>query len=45
MLATLHSIIDRGEHEKYLFLLLHGYTENSFVTVHVPQDQLVTVER
>ena len=25
MLALLHSIIDRGEHEKYLFLPLYKY--------------------
>jgi len=32
MFAPLHSIIDRGEHEKYLFLPLYGNMENSFVT-------------
>jgi len=36
MLAPLHSVIDRGEHGKYLFLPPHGNTEYSLVTVHAP---------
>jgi len=32
MLALLHSTIDRGEHEKYLFLPPYGNTENQLVT-------------
>ena len=40
MLAPLHSVIDREEHEKYLFLPLYENTENSLC----PQDQLVTVK-
>jgi len=40
----LHSVIDKGEHEKYLFLQLDGNTENSLVTARSP-DQLVTVKR
>ena len=32
MLAPLHSAIDRGEHEKYLFLPLYGNTENPLMT-------------
>ena len=34
MLTLLHSIIDRKEHEKYLFLPLYGNTEGSRMTVH-----------
>jgi len=41
MAALLHSVIDRGEHKKYLFLPLFGSAENSLR----PQDQLVTVKR
>jgi len=37
MLALLHSTIDRGEHEKYLFLPLYGNTENPLVTVCTPK--------
>ena len=33
MLAPFHSIIDKGKHEKYLFLTLHEKTENSLVIV------------
>jgi len=36
MLAPLHSAIDRGEHEKYLFLPLYGNMENLLVTVRTP---------
>ena len=32
MLALLHSDIDKGEHEKYLFLPLYGNKENSPMT-------------
>ena len=32
MLAPLHSVIDRGEHEKYIFLPLYGNTEDSLMT-------------
>jgi len=45
MLAPLHGVIDRGEHEKYLFLPLYGNTENSLLTACTPQDRLVTVKR
>jgi len=31
MLAQLYSVIDRGAHEKYLFLPLYGNMENSLV--------------
>ena len=41
MLAPLHSIIDKGEHEKYLFLPHGKFTHDS---MH-PQDQLVTAKR
>ena len=34
MLTPLHSVIYRGEYEKYLFLSLYGNTENSLVTAH-----------
>jgi len=44
MPALLHSIIDRGEYEKYLFLPVYGNTENPPMTVR-PQDRLVTVKR
>ena len=37
MLAPLHSAIDRGEHEKYLFLPLYGNTENPLVKVRAPR--------
>jgi len=37
MLAPLHSAIDRGEHEQYLFLPLYGNTENAFVTTYGPR--------
>jgi len=44
MPAPFHSAIDRGEHDKYLFLSLYGNTE-----IHswqrAPQDRLVTVKR
>jgi len=36
MLAQFHSAIDRGEHEKYLFLSLYGNTENPLVTARAP---------
>ena len=36
MLAPLHSVIDKGEHKKYLFLQLYGNTENSLVKAHTP---------
>ena len=36
MLTLLHSITDRKEHEKYLFLPLYGNTEGSRMTVHSP---------
>ena len=32
MLAPLHSVVDKGEHKKYLFLPLYGNMENSIVT-------------
>jgi len=34
-----HSVIEKGEHEKYLFLLLHGNRENSVVTASAPGSQ------
>jgi len=37
MLTPLHSAIDRGEHEKYLFLPLYGNTENSLMTARDPR--------
>ena len=37
ILAPLHSIVDRGEHEKYLFLPLYGNTENSLATACTPE--------
>jgi len=40
----LHSVIDRGEHKKYLFLPLYGNTEYLLMTA-CPHDQLVTVKR
>jgi len=43
MLAQLHSIIDRWEFEKYLFLPLYGNRENPLITAHAPHDRLVTV--
>ena len=36
MLALFHSAIDRGEHEKYLFLSLYGNTKNPLVAAHAP---------
>ena len=36
MLVPLHSVIDREEHEKYLFLPLYGNTEDLLVTMRVP---------
>jgi len=36
MLAPFHSAIDRGEHEKYLFLSLYGNTENLLVAACTP---------
>ena len=46
MLALLHSIIDRGEHEKYFFLPLYGNTENPLVTVRTPRiNYVVTVKK
>ena len=36
MLTPFHSAIDRGEHEKYLFLSLYGNTENPLVAVCAP---------
>jgi len=37
MLAPFHSATDRGEHEKYLFLPLHGNTENPRVAACAPE--------
>jgi len=37
MLAALHSSVDRGEHEKHLFLPLYGKTENPLMTVRAPR--------
>ena len=48
MLAPLHSIIDKGKHEKYLFLPLYANTENSLVpasATRIEQDWLLTVKR
>ena len=39
MLALFHSAIDRGEHEKYLFLSLYGNTENPLVAARPSIDQ------
>jgi len=36
MLAPFHSALDRGEHEKYLFLPLYGNTENPLVAARAP---------
>ena len=36
MLTLLHSVIDSEEQEKYLFLSLHGNSENSLLTVRAP---------
>ena len=36
MLAPLHIAIDRGEHDKYLFLSLHRNTENPLVAARAP---------
>ena len=36
MLAPLHSVIDRGEHENYLFLSIYGNTENPPVAARTP---------
>jgi len=44
MLALLHSTMDRGENEKYLFFPLYGGMENPLMTVH-PQDWLVTMKK
>jgi len=37
MLASLHSAVDREEHEKYLFLPLYEKAEHSLVTVRAPE--------
>ena len=37
MVTPLHSTIDRGEHENYLFLPLYGNTENPLLTVPTPR--------
>ena len=37
MLALFHSAIDRGEHEKYLFLPLYGNMENPLVAARAPR--------
>jgi len=37
MLALLHSTIDRGEDEKYLFLPLYGNAENPLVIAYTPK--------
>ena len=45
MLALLHSAIDRGEDEKYLFLPLYGNTEKFTRDSAHPQDRLVAVKK
>ena len=46
MLAPLHSAIDRGEHEKYLFLPLYIWKYGkSICDSACPQDRLITVNR
>ena len=37
MLAPLHSILDIGEYEKYLFLPLYGNMEKPLVIAHAPR--------
>jgi len=37
MLTPFHSALDRGEHEKYLFLSIYGNTENPLVAAHAPE--------
>ena len=44
MLASLHSVIYRGEHEKYIFATTCKYGKFTCDSV-CPQDQLLTVKR
>ena len=45
MLAPLHSVIDKKEYEKYLFLPLYGNAENSLVIVCAPPESISHSEK